>query len=446
MESYGVSRCRAVATNAVREATNREIVLDRIRLRTGIDVEVIDGSEENRLTYMAVRDALGDHEALKSGTTLLVEVGGGNADISFLHAGVPTISGNYPIGAIRMRQTLGSWHGPHAQRVRLLERYIRNVVQDIRRQIPLAEASHFIALGGDVRFAAARILGAEAPEGSLRVLEREAFNQFCSDIGQNDVDQLVEKYGLTPADAETLVPALLASRELLGETAAKSVMVPEVSLRTGLLLDARGVRDGAALSDYRRQVLSSATALGRKYHYNEAHAETVARLAVSLFEQLRTEHGLDDKDCLLLEVAGLLHDIGIYISLRTHHKHSHYILSSSEVFGLSQDDLAVVANVARYHRRALPQKSHLSFMSLDRDARVKINKLAAILRLANALDADHMQKVKSVRVIREDDIWILEVEGEGDLTMERLATLARADLFSEVFGQKISFREKAVQP
>jgi exopolyphosphatase/guanosine-5'-triphosphate,3'-diphosphate pyrophosphatase len=127
--------------------------------------------------------------------------------------------------------------------------------------------------------------------------------------------------------------------------------------------------------------------------------------------------------------------------LRGHHKHAQYILSVSEIFGLSREDMAIISNVARYHRRAAPNKSHLPFMALDSDARVLVNKLAAILRVANALDADHLQKVREARVLREEEQWVLEVDGGGDLTVERLAALARADLLTEVFGRKVAFRE-----
>jgi hypothetical protein len=118
IEGYGVVHYRAVATSAVREALNRDTFLDRVRLRTGIDVEVIDGSEENRLTYVAVRECLRGHEALTSADALLVEVGGGSADISYLHNGEPIRSGTYPLGSIRMRQSLHSWRGTHEQRMR----------------------------------------------------------------------------------------------------------------------------------------------------------------------------------------------------------------------------------------------------------------------------------------------------------------------------------------
>jgi exopolyphosphatase/guanosine-5'-triphosphate,3'-diphosphate pyrophosphatase len=440
MDTYGVVRYRAVATSAVREAQNADTFLDRVRLRTGFDVEVIDGSEENRLTYMAVRERMRDHAALVSGDTLVVEVGGGSADISFLRRGEPIHSGTYPLGAIRMRQSLVSWHGSLEQGMRLLRRHIHNVVDDIRREMPLREARHFLALGEDVRFAADQVLGEPASEG-LTVIPREPFVAFCDQISSFDTEQLVEQYRLSQADAETLVPALLVYRELLLESGAQEIVLPEASLRAGLLLDLARSEDRQSIQDFSRQVLASAEALGEKYRWDEPHCKKVAQLTLRVFDDLRQEHGLGDRDRVLLEVAALLHDIGNYVSLRGHHKHSWYLLSVSEIFGLNQDDMAIVANVARYHRRGLPQKSHLPYMALDRDERVKVTKLAAILRLANALDADHLQKIQDVRLLSEEGEWVLEVEGAGDLTMERLAAQARSDLITEVFGRRLGFRE-----
>jgi len=440
MDAYGVVRYRAVATSAVREAVNRDTFLDRVRLRTGIDVEVIDGSEENRLSYIAVRDALKDHEALTDGDALLVEVGGGSADLSYLRRGEPVYSGTYALGTIRMRQNLAAWHGSHEQRVRLFHRTVRNIVEDIRREMPLREAKHFLALGGDARFAADQIAG-EDPGTPVRAFPRARFLSFCEQTVALDEEQLVEAYRLPLAELETLVPALLVYRELLVETQAETVLVPAATLRAGLLLDMVRTEEGHGIEDLSRQVLASASALGEKYRYDAAHARQVAALSVRLFDDLRAEHGLGVRDRLLLEVAALLHDVGIFVNLRGHHKHAQYILSVSEIFGLSREDMAVISNIARYHRRAAPNKSHLPYMALDSDARVLVNKLGAILRVANALDADHLQKVRDVRVLREDDQWVLEVDGGGDLTLERMAALARADLLTEVFGRKAGFRE-----
>jgi exopolyphosphatase/guanosine-5'-triphosphate,3'-diphosphate pyrophosphatase len=441
MDSYGVVRYRAVATSAVREAQNSDAFIDRVRLRTGIDVEVIDGSEENRLTYMAVRERLRDHPAFGSGEALLAEVGGGSADISFLRKGQPVHSGTYPLGSVRMRQGLAQWQGSHEQGARLLTRHIHNVVDDLRHEIPLREARHFIALGGDIRFAATQVLGENALAGGVAVLPRDRFLALCEQLLPFDTEQIVDRFGLPQAEAETLVPALLAYRELLAETPAEEVTIPDASLRLGLLIDVTRAEDGVGIEEFRRQVLASAAALGEKYRNDTAHAKKVAELSLRLFDELKKEHGLGDRHRLLLEVAAILHDIGTFVNIRAHHKHTWYLVSVSELFGLSQDDMAVVANVARYHRRALPSKSHLPYMALDRQTRLDVNKMAAILRLANALDADHLQKVKDVRVTTDGDEFVVEVDAAGDVTMERLAALARADFLTEVLGRKVAFRE-----
>jgi exopolyphosphatase/guanosine-5'-triphosphate,3'-diphosphate pyrophosphatase len=442
MDTYGVTRHRAVATSAVREAENCDTFIDRIRLRTKLEVEVIDGSEENRLTYVAVRDALAGHEVLTDGDALLVGIGGGSADISFLRKGEPIHSGIYGLGSVRLRQSLASYHGSNEQKVRLLRRQIHNVVEDIRREMPLRDARHFIALGSHVRLAGERILGeTRASTTKALIVPKAPFLAFCDQIMADDIERLVERDRLPQAEAETLVPALLAYRELLVETAAEQIVVPDASLCAGMLLDMERRDDGHGIEDFRRQVLASASALGEKYRYDAPHGRAVASLATRIFDQMRTEHGLSDRHRLLLEVAALLHDVGIYVNLRGHHKHTEYILSVSEVFGLSRDDMAIVANVARYHRRATPQKSHLPYMALDRETRVEVNKLASILRLANALDADHLQKIKEIRMLFEEGTWVLEVQGAGDLTMERLASLARSDFLTDVFGRRLAFRE-----
>jgi exopolyphosphatase/guanosine-5'-triphosphate,3'-diphosphate pyrophosphatase len=192
------------------------------------------------------------------------------------------------------------------------------------------------------------------------------------------------------------------------------------------------------------QILSAARSLGRKYHYDESHAERVRELSARIFDELKTEQRMTDTHRLYLEVAALLHDIGLFVSPRSHHKHSYYLISSSELFGLRKRELELVANIARYHRRALPQRSHVSFVSLDRDERMIVSKLAAILRVANALDKDHMQKIMDLKISREGDQIVLMVQNVSDLAMGRMALANRSDLFTEIFGKKIILREAAI--
>src|SRR5215203_3874719 len=436
MDSYEVTKIRAIATSAVREASNAETFLDRVRIRSGLDVEVIDGSEESRLTYLAVRETLGRHPALLADAALLVEVGGGSVDVARLARGEPVQAGIYPLGSIRMAQRLGSWHGSHEQRVRLLSGQIEKVVGDVVDEIPVAECSFVVALGGDMRFVAARVTGSD--NGDLVEMPRDAFLAFVEDLVKCDDDQLAERFRLSPVAAETLGPSMLVYRALVQQTAATTIVVPDVSLRDGLLLDLAGTADD--VTDFAPHVLASAAALGARYRYDAGHAAAVAQLAAQLFDVFAAEHALGRRDRLLLEVAALLHDIGQFISLRGHHKHSLYLLQASEIFGLSRDDMQVVGNIARYHRRGMPQKSHPEFMRLDRDERVRVTKLAAILRLANALDAEHEQKVSSIALQEQDGQWVLELTGRGDLTMERLAATSRADMIVEVFGRPVEVR------
>jgi exopolyphosphatase/guanosine-5'-triphosphate,3'-diphosphate pyrophosphatase len=443
MDGYGVRAIQAVATSAVREARNADMFLDRIQGRTGIRFEIINEAEESRLVYMAVRHALRRHPALKAARTLLIEVGGGSTSLTLLRRGQPTRSGVYALGAVRLRQQLDLRRHTQELQVALLKRYIANVVEEIRLEIPLDRITHVIAIGGDVRFVASQ-LSDHQPEADVRELARDQFLAFCDDVERMDEDGVVDRFRLPAVEAETLLPALLIYRTLLAETAGGSLVVSSASLRAGLVLDVAAPKNRVTAEDFEHQVLASAEALGHRYRVDRDHGHHVAALATRLFEELRAEHGLGDRERLLLQVSGLLHDVGIYVSLRAHHKHSQYILAASQIFGLSNEETAIVSNIARYHRRGLPQDSHVPFIALDRTDRLIVTKLGAILRLVNALDAEHAQKVRDLTLVRRGSNWILELEGDGDLTMELLAATARADMFAEVYGRQLVIRRAGV--
>lgn len=442
LDGYGVTAIRAVATSAVREARNGEMFLDRIRGRTGIGFEIINEAEESRLLYLAVRQRHGAQPAFRTAWTLVAEVGGGNTGLMLLRRGRPNRSGVYAVGAIRMRQQLDlRRHAPDVQ-ASLLKRYIANVIAEIQVDMPLDRVTQMVAIGGDIRFAAAQIRGSDATGPAT--ITREELGAFCDQIELAGEEALADKFRLQAVEAETLLPALLVFRALAARTGARRITVSDASLRAGLLIDMTepGGRLGAA--DFEKQVLASADALGLKYRYDRPHGRHVALLATQLFDQLAAEHGLGGRERLLLQVAALVHDIGIYVSLRAHHKHSQYLLSASQIFGLSDTETAVVANLARYHRGGLPQKSHLAYVSLDAPDRLLVNKLAAILRLANALDAEHLQKVTALRLVPRGEAWVLELDGAGDLTMERLAAAARADMLTETYGRQVLIRQAGV--
>jgi exopolyphosphatase/guanosine-5'-triphosphate,3'-diphosphate pyrophosphatase len=440
MDSYGVSRYRAVATSAVRESSNSETFLDRVLMSTGLDVTVIDGPEENRLTLSSVMDSLRGEPDIGKAKSLLVEVGGGSTDIAFLNEGELQQSSTLPLGSVRLRAGLSTGPAKPEQQVRLLKRQINGFLSNLKREMDIRAAVHCIALGGDVRFVA-RVLNPSGHNTRLSIIPKEALSEFVDTMSKFSTDAIVQKYSIPYLDAETLVPALLTYQQLLKETQAQSIIVSDANIRAGILQDLAPAEQGKRQKKLSIQILSAARSLGRKYHYDENHAERVRELSVRLFDELKTEQRMTETHRLYLEVAALLHDIGSFVSPRSHHKHSYYLISSSELFGLRKRELELIANIARYHRRAMPQRSHVPYVALDRDERMIVSKLAAILRVANALDKDHLQIALEPKISREGDQIILTAPNISDMTMGRLALASRSDFFTEIFGKKIILRE-----
>lgn len=184
----------------------------------------------------------------------------------------------------------------------------------------------------------------------------------------------------------------------------------------------------------------SARMLGRKYGYEEKHATHVADLSTRLFEELQAEHELPPRYELLLRVAALLHEIGLYVANQSHHKHSLYLIMHSDLFGLSRRDTLLVALIARYHRRAAPKMTHPEYAALPQHERLNVSKLAALLRVADALDQNHMQQVRDVAFRRERGRLIVLVGGLEDLTLERLAVRQKGELFADIYGMSVELR------
>jgi len=440
LDSYHVEHVRAVATSAVREASNRDAFLDRVQMATGIEVEVIEPTEESRLTVSAVRDALGDALLLGSDTTLIVEVGGGSAMLTILKNGQIAASESCNLGSIRLQEILDTWQEPAERAADLLRHQIANLVSAIRRTMPIESVHSFIAIGGDARFAAHQV-GEPGPIPQVTLVDAKRFDDLVAECARLRAEELARRYGMPFADAETLVPALLAYQALLHASAAHRMLVSSVSMRDGLLLDlARSVtgRDDPALVE---SVIDSAEAIGEKYRYDARHARHVADLSVRLFDELRPEHRLTARERLLLRVAALLHEVGGFVSSRSHHKHSYYLISNSALFGLRRAELQIVAHVARYHRRSPPKATHTDYMMLPRTERIIVNKLAAILRVADALDRGHAQQVRDLVIERRPGELLICVKGVGDLSLERRAMPSKADLFEEIYGMKVRLEE-----
>jgi exopolyphosphatase/guanosine-5'-triphosphate,3'-diphosphate pyrophosphatase len=189
------------------------------------------------------------------------------------------------------------------------------------------------------------------------------------------------------------------------------------------------------------EVIQSAQVVGEKYRTDMAHAQHTRMLAVRLFDELAAEHRLSDRHRLLLEVAALLHEIGTFVSSRAYHKHSYYLIANSEILGLTQDELVMVANVARYHRNSRPKPSHTDYMSMSREARLVVNKLAALLRVADALDVSRTQSIREFRCRIDNNGFVISVPAGLDLILERRSLAEKADMFQEIYGLDVVLEE-----
>jgi len=430
---------RVVATSAVREAANRLAFIDRIYSATGFQVEPLDEAESNRITYMSIQPLLKRDPELTSSPAVIVEVGGGNTEVLVVQGTDVLFAHTYRLGSIRLREMLEAYRTPRVKSRQIMETHIQRNIEEIVQNVPRETSVELVALGGDVRFAAAQLIPDWHPQ-SMGRLPMDAFTALTDEMLSLTEDELVQKFHLTYPDAETLGPALIAYLELARALDLDHLLVSNVNLRDGLLHEfALG---GRWSDDFNKQIVRSALSLGRKFAFDEEHAVHVAGLSRTLFRQLQDEHELDERYELLLYVAALLHEIGQFVSTSAYHKHSMYLIYNSELFGLSRNELLLVALVARYHRRASPKPNHEGFATLDREQRIAVSKMAAILRLADALDHSHSGRVEDVHCRREKSRLIVTAANVDDLSLEQLALQQKGSLFEEIFGLEVLLRTK----
>lgn len=440
---YGITQSeqiRVVATSAVREASNRLSFIDRIYVATGLWVELADEAEVSRMTYLGVQPFLKGESALADATVLVIEAGGGSTEVLAVRRGEVLFSQHYKLGSLRLRETLEAYRAPASQLRTIMASQIRRTAQQVQQHLSEEERLEMIALGGDIRMSAQQIKPDwdRTQMGKLRVKALEGFTREVLDQG---IDELVRRFHLTFADAETLGPALLAYVELANALHLKQVFVTDVNLRDGLLMEMAASPQWTA--DSVRPVIQSALDLGKKYHVDLRHARHVADLAKRLFHALKDEHQLESRYELLLEVAALLHEIGMFVNLASHHKHTLYLITNSELFGLNAQDLTLIGLIARYHRRGLPKPSHEKYAQLDRQQRIAVSELAAILRLADALDHSRSQRIQRFTCSRENGQLVITVPRVEDLSLEQLALREKGPLFEDIFGTPVLLRTGA---
>jgi exopolyphosphatase / guanosine-5'-triphosphate,3'-diphosphate pyrophosphatase len=442
MDEFGVTQYRAVATSASREARNRNAFVRRIKQKARLDLEVISGAEESRLGREAVLAALGPETLPRC----IIDLGGGSLEISILREHVVEHSAQLPAGTVRLMTTLnmpGVIRPVQAEQVR---RYVRALLESRLPSRPNFGESVAVAVGGN-----AETLATVAPGPrihGLPTLQLSLLRERLSEILRRDVRERMKTYAVRRDRADVMGIAAVTLITLGRYLNVRTLMIPGVGVREGLLQEiareAFSRKEPHRYNAEARQLLVGTRSFARRLEYDQHHAEHVRELSILLFDQLQPVHHLPAQSRVLLEAGALLHDVGHMVSHRGHHKHGEYLTLNGDIPGLEGRDRTVVAALVRYHnRKSDPAGHHAAYSSLnDNDKRIT-RRLAAILRIAEALDHSHRQRATNLRASFQRGAVGLQVTARGDAAEDLRDANRSAQLFEKEFHVRLFFRQPA---
>jgi len=440
MAEFGVTRYRAVATSATREARNRKAFVRRIKQKSGIVLEVISAAEEARLGREAVIAALGPETSPRC----IADLGGGSLEISILRDHTVEQSAQLPVGTVRLITTLdlrGVIRPAEAEQVR---RYVRALLESKLTPRPSLGEGIAVALGGN-----AETLASIAPgprQHGLQTMELALLRERLPDILSRDVRERMKAYAVRRDRADVMGVAAITFLTLGRYLNLRTFALPGVGVREGLLQEiareAFSRKEPHRYDAKARQLLVGTRSFARRLGYEQQHAEHVRELSIQLFDQLQAVHHMPAHSRVLLEAGALLHDTGHMISHRGHQKHGEYLALNGDIVGLDGRDRAIVAALVRYHnRKSEPAGHHPGYSALEDTDKPIARRLAAILRIAEALDHSHRQRVLKIRTTFQRGAVCLQLYTRGDATEDLRDAGRSAELFEKEFHVKIYFRQ-----
>jgi exopolyphosphatase/guanosine-5'-triphosphate,3'-diphosphate pyrophosphatase len=435
-ERAGAERVRAVATSAVREASNRSALVRTIRDQAGMALEVISGAEEARLVCLGVLQ--GEPPSERS---LILDIGGGSTEVISARGEEPESASSVPLGSVRLTEFFVQSDPIERKEAKLIE----EAVQDGLGQVdPLLVGRH------------RRIIGAAGTTGAVAQLAR----RFAGHDGAGSVPvsylqvrRVLErlrtssarerrKWGVDEQRSDIIYAGTAICEGVMRRLRVDELEITQRGLRDGLMADLirRTVRARGAHLHQETAVLDGLRAFGRRCAYREEHAEQVAQLSLSLFDQLPELHGLGEEERALLHAAAMLHDVGAFVSYNRHHKHSYYLLYHADLPGYTDRERELIATIARYHRRSPPKEGHDEFQRLTPQERGVVRRLAAILRVADGLDRGHRRHVRSLTARRRGKAVHIDVTADKGSDLEVWSARQKSDLLEEISGGPVRFR------
>jgi exopolyphosphatase/guanosine-5'-triphosphate,3'-diphosphate pyrophosphatase len=432
---------RAVATSAVREAENREVFIGRARREADIDVEVISGVEEARLIHLGVLQAVPVFDT----RLMLVDIGGGSTEVLIGERGVTLAARSFKLGAVRLTDRFFPAGMVTPRAVEACRSYVRSILAGFEREVSEHGFEVAIVSSGTAE-TVARLVSARRG-----LPTPHTFNRFEFTVAElhDVVESLIAKRtpttraavpGLDAQRADIIVAGAVVLQCVAQSFGVSAFVFSEAALREGVLLDTIARSHGTGELHHLRDVSRHSIAtLAQRCDPDPAHSQHVAGLALQLYDATQSLHQLPEHCREYLEAAATLANVGLVISHSKHHLHSYYVIRNSELTGLTDHEIEIIALVARYHRKSSPKPSHLQFVRLDEASQSVVRALAGILRVAIGLDRSHDGRVVSLRAeVRRNRLMIEAIALAGsDVSLEVYTAHERSGLLEQVLATRV---------
>ena len=434
---------RAVATSAVREALNQQEFISRVKAKTGIQLEVASGFEEARLIHLGVLQAL----PIFKKKHLLVDIGGGSTEFLIGHQRKILYNNSIKLGAVRLTQRFFPEQKYSPKALKECDEFIRGMLSHVRRSVRKEQYDIAVGTSGTILSIAnmIRLHSGDDGETSLNsyTFSRDQLAEMVETIMHACASRkefAIE--GLDPARADIIVAGAMILRRIFAELGVKSMTVSEFALREGIILDTVEKTYRRRSSNHLHNVRSkNVQHLAETFHYEKGHAQHVARLALTLFDQSASLHFLGVQEREYLEAAALLHEVGLFISHAQHHRHSYYMIRNSELLGYTENEKELIANIARYHRKSHPKIKHDGYRRLSPDDQKTVVILASILRIADGLDRSHNSIISGIRcrIAGRKIKIVLHRKKNANVEMELWGAEQKKMLFEQTLRVRVQF-------
>jgi exopolyphosphatase/guanosine-5'-triphosphate,3'-diphosphate pyrophosphatase len=437
-KSHQVDEILAAATSATREAENGGEFLAAIERSTGIRPRIITGTEEARLIHMAAVYGVDTPN-----TSVVIDIGGGSVEITRGVGPDVQFARSFKIGVIRLTENFVSSDPLSGRDERKMLKHVGEQVDQYLRRIVGAGYDRVIGTSGTIlsigTVATALDRGVVPPETRNLRVAAKSIRRFRKSVTELDLEQRLQLPGLDPRRADLTVAGAVLLDTLLRRLKADEITLCDLALREGLVLDYihRHRRDIARVDRYPDVRRRSTIELAERCNWEADHSKKVAQLALGLFDQTVALHGLGEREREWLEFASLLHDIGNHISYEKHHRHSYYLIKNGDLRGFEPDEIEVIALVARYHRRAMPARSHIGLKNLPKPLRKTVAVLAAFLRIAESLDRSRNGIVRKAEIRERAATLRLNVLAEADCELEVWAANRQLPVLEQTLGRPI---------